>query len=131
VSPDPYAQPPLPPSSYGQPPYGTPGAPPPDDTMAWASIATSVASWLTCCCAPIPFVGMIVSLGGLLLAVAGLVCGILAYQQAKRVSGRTDLPIIGMVIGALRLVLTVGIVVVALVTLGTVGLAAYFQQAGH
>ena len=125
MPPDPYA--PYPPSSYGAPP----GAPAPDDTLAWAGIASSVASWLTCCCAPIPFIGMILGLGGLLLSVVGVVCGMLAYRAATRVGGRTDLAIIGIAIGALRLLLTVGLVALAIVVLGAAGMAAYFQQQGH
>ncbi len=123
--PDPHNPYPL--STYGTPPQPSP----PDDTLAWAGIASSVASWLTCCCMPIPFIGMVFGLGGLLLSVVGVVCGILAYRAAGPVGGRTDLPILAIVIGALRLVLTVGAVVAAIVLIGTVGFAEYFQHAGH
>lgn len=128
MNPDPYA--PLPPSTYGAPP-GPPQGPAHDDTLAWAGVATSVISWLTCCCAPIPFVGFVVSLIGLLLAVVGVVCGALAYRTAKAVGARTDLPIIAMVVGGLKLLLTAGIVVLAVVMLGAAGIAAYFDRAGH
>ena len=99
--------------------------------MAWAGIASSSVSWLTCCCAPIPFVGALAGLGGVLFAIVGIVCGVLGYQSAKRVGGRTDLPIIAIVIGSVRIVLTVGFVVLVVVLVGAAGVAAYFEQAGR
>jgi peptidoglycan biosynthesis protein MviN/MurJ (putative lipid II flippase) len=87
------------------------------DGLAWASIATGAASWLVCCCAPVPFVGMIMGILGLLSAVASVVCGALAYRSATRDGGRTDLPLIGLALGGGRLVLTFGVIGVAVVLL--------------
>ncbi len=100
-----------------------------DDTLAWAGIASSVASWLTCCCTPIPFVGVIFALGGLLLAVVGVVCGFLAYRAAKPIGARTDLAIVGIAIGAARLIITFGVVAIALVVVGAAGIAAFVEGA--
>lgn len=118
---DPSSQPQQPqqelvPSGYG---YGGPGAPP-DDTLAWVSVALSGLGWVSCCCGPIPFVGMIGALGGGLLSVAGAVCGYLAWQKAKQQSTRTDIAMVGMVLGITKLALfVVGIIaVVGMLALG-------------
>lgn len=116
---------PLAPSGFGAPPPspgygGPPGGPPVDDTMGWVAVVCSSLSWLTCCCTPIPLVGIFGAFGGLLFAVVGAVCGYLALQKAKQQSSRTDLAMIGLVLGAVRLGLTVlGIVaVIVLMALG-------------
>jgi hypothetical protein len=108
---------PLAPSSYG---YGPPGGSPNDDTIAWASIVCSGLGWVSCCCGPIPFLGILAGFGGLALSVAGVICGYLALQKAKQNNGRTDLPMIGIVLGAVRLGLVVVglVIVVGMVVLG-------------
>lgn len=114
---DPNANPnaaPLAPSSYG---YGGPGqgpgGMPPDDTMAWAGIICSSLGWFTCCCWPIPILGFLGMGGGFLLSVAGVVCGYLALQKAKQAQTRTDLAMIGIVLGAVRLGLMVLFIIIA------------------
>lgn len=123
---------PLAPSQYGEPPqqgFGGPSGggyrPPADDAMGWAAIACSSLAWVSCCCSPIPFVGFIAFGGGLLLAVAGVICGYMALQKAKQQSTRTDLAMIGLVMGAVRLGLTalVFVGVIAMVVLGVGGVA--------
>jgi hypothetical protein len=114
----------LPPSGYG--------APPSDDTMAWVGIACSSVSWLTCCCGPIPFVGLFGAFGGLLFAIVGVGCGWMALQTAQRAQTRTDLAKFAIGIGAARLILTVltvaAIFVLAMLGIGIAGLEAYTQS---
>jgi len=115
----------LPPSGFG-------GGPPSDDTMAWVGIACSGLSWLSCCCGPVPFVGMIGAFGGLLLAVGGIIAGWLALQNAQRMQTRTDLAKIAIGLGAARVILTVLAVgaffVLAMLGIGIAGLEAYTQH---
>lgn len=108
----------YPPSGYGGPPPG--GPPAGDDTLSWVAIGCGAGSWLTCCCAPIPFVGTIAWLGGLLLAIAGTIAGYMAWQSGKRAGTRTDLAMTGMVLGATRLGLTILFIgaILVLVALG-------------
>ena len=113
-----------PPSGYGSggPPYGG-GGPPVDDTMGWVAIATGALGWLSCCCTPIPFIGLLFALGGLVFAVVATITGYLALQKAKQQNSRTDLAMIGLVLGAVRLGLTV-LGIVAVVVLMALGLGA-------
>ncbi len=102
----------LAPSSYG---YGGPGmGTPPDDTLAWVSVVLSGLGWVSCCCGPVPLVGMIGALGGSLFSVAGAICGYLAWQKAKQQSTRTDIAMVGMVLGITKLALFVVGIIVAL-----------------
>lgn len=107
---------PLGPSGYGGPPMGSQG----DDQMAWIGIALSGLSWVACCCSPIPFVGLVAAGGGFLFAIGGMVCGYLALQKAKQANTRTDLAMIGLVLGGVRLGLTALVIVgvIAMVVLG-------------
>ncbi|GAB4114840.1 MAG: hypothetical protein OHK0013_49480 [Sandaracinaceae bacterium] len=101
------------------------------DGLAWASIATGALSWITCCCAPVPFVGMIAGGLGLVSALASVVCGAIAYRSATRDGGRTDLPLIGLVLGGSRLVLTLGAVGVVIVLIASgvgVGILEMLQR---
>jgi hypothetical protein len=121
---------PYPLSAYGPPP----GPPPNDDTLGWVGIAASCASWLACCCTPIPFLGLLANFVGLVLATGGTVCGAIAYRNAKRGGGRTDLALVGLLIGAARLVLTlgaIGVLLVLVAVIGVAGVADYVQRAGH
>lgn len=115
---------PLPSSGYG---YGG-GGPPADDTLAWIGVACSGLSWLTCCCFPIPIINVVGGLGGFALAIAGTICGYMAWQKAKQANTRTDIAMAGLVIGALSIGLRVlGIIaVVAMIVLG-VGIAGFEQ----
>ncbi len=108
---------PLGPSGYGGPPYGGPQG---DDQMAWIGIVCSSLGWFSCCCSPIPFVGIFAAGGGLLFSIAGTICGYLALQKAKQANGRTDLAMIGLVLGAVRLGLT-ALAIVAIVAMVVLG----------
>jgi hypothetical protein len=121
---------PYPLSAYGPPP----GPPPSDDTLGWAGVAASVLSWLLCCCTPIPFVGLLANVAALLLSLVGVICGGLAYRQATQRGGRTDLALIALLVGGLRLLVigalfAVFVVVVAVV--GMAGVSEYLQNLGH
>jgi hypothetical protein len=117
---DPSSQPQQPqqqlaPSSYG---YGGPGmGPPSDDTLAWVSVALSSTGWVSCCCGAIPIVGIIGAFGGLLLSLAGAICGYLAWQKAKQQNTRTDIAMVGMVLGISRIVLVVLMIGIGLLML--------------
>jgi tryptophan-rich sensory protein len=105
-----------------------------DETLSWVAIACGGGSWLTCCCAPIPFVGTIAWLGGLLLAIAGAIAGYMAWQNAKRAGGRTDLAMTGMVLGATRLGLTILFIgaILVMVALGLgAGIVEGILNSGH
>ncbi|MFO0685517.1 MAG: hypothetical protein U0234_25885 [Sandaracinus sp.] len=107
---------PLPPSGFGPG-----GAPPFDETLSWVAIACSSVSWASCCCSWVPFVGWFISIGGTFLALVGVIIGYMQWQKAKAIQGaRSDLPMIGLVIGAVRLGLTIGAIglVVVLMVMG-------------
>jgi hypothetical protein len=116
----------LPPSGYGAPPPAS------DDTLAWVGIGFSSVSWLSCCCGPIPVVGMFGALGGLLLAIGGVIAGYMALQNANRMQTRTDLAKIAIGLGAARLIMTVLVLVLVVVLVmlgfGIAGLEAYTQS---
>lgn len=118
---------PLVPSSYGGPPQGGQ----PDDTMAWASVALSSLGWMSCCCGPIPILGLIALLGGFAFSVAGVICGYMAWQKAKQQNTRTDIAIVGMVLGGIRLGLLLLMIIIGVVALlAGVGLAG-FEEYTH
>lgn len=95
---------PLPPSGFGPG-----GAAPFDETLSWVSIACSSLAWMSCCVCWIPFFGGLIGLGATILALIGTIIGYLQWQKAKATPGaRTDLPLIGFVLGAVRVGLTVG-----------------------
>jgi hypothetical protein len=99
--------------------------------MAWVSIALSSLGWLSCCCGFVPFIGIVGAGGGFLLSIGGIVCGYLALQKAKQQSTRTDLAMIGIVLGAVRLGLFALVIAVAVVLMiAGVGLAG-FEQYTH
>ena len=120
---------PLAPSSYGAPGGGM--GPPSDDTMAWVGVALSSAGWVSCCCGFVPILGLFAGLAGLAASIAGTICGYLAWQKAKQQNTRTDIALVGLVLGATRLALVVvliGVVIVAMIA--GVGLAG-FEQYTH
>lgn len=105
-----------------------------DDALAWVSIATGALSWLVCCCAPIPLLGLLSAIAGLILAITSTICGGFALRSASREGRRTDLAIIGLVLGGGRLVVTFGLLglAVVLVMLGVgAGLLGEFQHLAH
>ena len=114
----------LPASGYGYGGGGQGGGPRnSNDTMAWIGVVMSSISWISCCCTPVPFVGLLFALGGMLFAIAGLVCGVIAYREGKRTGTRTDIALVGAILGGTRLGLTVGSVVLVglLLALGVGG----------
>jgi hypothetical protein len=119
----------LGPSGYGPPPsqYG----PPPDDNMAWAGIGLSSLGWVSCCCGFVPFVGIFGALGGLLFSIGGIVCGYLALQKAKQFNTRTDLAMIGIVLGAVRLGLMLLFIVLGVVLLVAGVGVGFLEQYTH
>lgn len=110
------------PSGYGPPPsaYGPPAS---DDQMAWISIALGSLGWVSCCCGPIPFIGLIGALGGFLLSIGAIVAGYMALQKAKQQNTRTDLAMIGLILGGTRVGLGVlGIVILVVLMIAGVGI---------
>lgn len=113
------------------PPSGFQGAAPPgasEDVLGWVGVILGAVSWLACCCSIIPFVGLIIQLVALLMAVGAIVCGALSYRNATRTGGSAVLGILGMVFGGVRIALVIAAVVIVLVMLG-LGMGAGILEA--
>lgn len=123
---------------FGQPPTTPPALPPSgfqpqrsgfdaEDVIGWVGVALGGASWLACCCSIIPFVGLIIQLVALLMAVGAIVCGAISYRNAKRAGGPAVLGILGMVFGGVRIAIVIAGVIIVIVMLA-LGMGAGFLE---
>jgi len=137
---DPYAPPPgqTPSAPNALPPSGFTGGSPPgaeEDVLGWVGVGLGAVSWLACCCSVIPFVGAIIQIVALLMAVGAIVCGALSYRNASRTGGSPVLGILGMVFGGVRIALVIAAIVIVIILLalgmGAGVLEAIAQGAGR
>jgi hypothetical protein len=119
----PFGQPPttppaLPPSGFQPPGNGSPGiGDPAEDFLGWVGLVLGAVGWLSCCCSIIPFVGMIGNILGMLIAVAAVVLGGVSVYNAKREGRSIVIGVIAISLGATRLGLFLGLIILVLVLL--------------
>ena len=129
---DPYAPPGQAPSAPNALPASsfTGGSPPgvEEDVLGWVGVGLGAVSWLACCCSIIPFVGAIIQLVAMLMAVGAVVCGALSYRNASRSGGSPVLGILGMVFGGVRIALVIAAIIIVIIMLA-LGMGAGLMEA--